>query len=90
MEVEFSFDLPTDGCLLYSDDQMDKQLQERLQGLSGVCDAQLRQILVVSSETGTTIRKGQVLGALSTAADADETDVQEQIGESVDMEEVRR
>ena len=51
MKVEFSLDVPTDSCLLHSDELIDRRLQERVQGLNGVCDSQLQQILLVSSET---------------------------------------
>ena len=89
VKVEFSSDVPTDSCLLYSDEMMDRKLHERVQGLNGVCDSQLQQILLVSSETRTIIKKGQVLGALSTVVDADEEDTQKQVVDTVDMEKIR-
>ena len=52
--------------LFYSDDGIDKRLAGKVRGLSGVMGEETKSVLVLSSESSSQIRKGHVVGKIST------------------------
>jgi hypothetical protein len=76
-DVPMSCQLPVvnnDHMLLYSDKCIDRSLYDRVRGLEGVANREARSILMVAPETATQIRKGQVVGTLSSVFQVSESE----------------
>ena len=72
ISVSIEFCLPSvcpDQMLLYSDDGVDGKLSDSLRGLSGVVSERTKSILLVSSDGPSHVKKGQVVGKISSISE---------------------
>ena len=70
--VPINFCLPTvgpDHMLLYSDDDLDRNLRDRVRGLSGIVNVESKKILFVAGDGACTIKKGQMLGKIASVVE---------------------
>ena len=82
VSIPINFSLPSvssDDVLLYSDDGMDNRLNGKVRGISGIVDTKSRRVLLVSGEGSLHVKKGQVVGRVSSVSELPEDDSVDEI-----------
>jgi hypothetical protein len=65
--------LEPDHLFMYSDESMDHVLVKKLRGLAGISCANSKHVLMVADESSVAIRKGQVIGTMSSVVQLPES-----------------
>ena len=77
--VPISFCLPSvvsEDLFLYSDDKMDDKLSAKVRGISGIVDVGSKRVLLVSGESPSYVKKGQIIGQISSVSELPDDDIE--------------
>jgi hypothetical protein len=78
-DVPIVYDIPltqADHMLLYSDANIDRQLSDRVSGITGIAGPQSKTILMLASETSAQLKRGQSVGTINSILQLDDDEVQ--------------
>ena len=79
-----------DAMLFYSDEQLEHSLASKLQVITGICNGATKSILLTSAESDVEIKKGQVLGSLSSVVQLPEPEESDQTNNTAPDEMVQQ
>lgn len=80
-EVPFSTNIMTERpnhLIMYTDDHVDDKLTNKVRGLSGIANSDTKVVLMSSTEHPIKIKKGQIIGSISSVLELDEPDDERQ------------